>query len=302
MREEATQSNLGPGKNGALWSIGMYAGRTPLDLRPVEGIDNPVLSAEDVTDIRARFVADPFMIKTKDTWHMFFEVMNADTLKGEIGLAASEDGMKWNYAGIILNEPFHLSYPYVFQIDDEYYMIPESYKSNTIRLYRADLFPGKWSLAGILMDGPWVDCSVFRHEGRWWMFACPAFSKSSALELFHAETIAGPWRAHALNPIIGSNNRNARPAGRVIADGAALIRFTQDCHPNYGTSVRAFEIFQLTPSTYVEREVERSPILEGGGREWNRAGMHHVDPHWVAGEWLACVDGWRIDTSDREWD
>jgi hypothetical protein len=35
--------------------------------------------------------------------------------EGEIGLATSEDGLKWDYKQVVLNEPFHLSYPYVFE-------------------------------------------------------------------------------------------------------------------------------------------------------------------------------------------
>src|SRR6476659_4855632 len=45
------------------WSIAMYAGESPLRLRPAPGASNPVLSAADVTDAPARFVADPFMVK-----------------------------------------------------------------------------------------------------------------------------------------------------------------------------------------------------------------------------------------------
>ena len=78
-----------------------------------------------------------------------------------------------------------------------------------------------------------------------------------------------------------------------------LIRFTQDCHPFYGTRVRAFEISELTTSGYREREVDRSPILSGGEQTWNRSGMHHLDPHWTDGRWLACVDGWRSDTPNQ---
>src|ERR1044071_7161115 len=88
----------------------------------------PVLSAENVSDIQAEFLADPFMTKIQDTWHMFFEVMNERTQKGEIGWAASRDGLQWDYQRTVLTEPFHLSYPYVFQAGREYFMIPESYE------------------------------------------------------------------------------------------------------------------------------------------------------------------------------
>jgi len=69
---------------------------------------------------------------------MFFEVMNSQTGKGDIGSAASRDGLHWEYRQIVLSESFHLSYPYVFYVGGEYFMIPESYEANSMRLYRAD--------------------------------------------------------------------------------------------------------------------------------------------------------------------
>ncbi len=71
------------------WSIGIYEGVDPFNLDKPKKISNPVLTAEDVTDITAIFVADPFMIKYSSTWYMFFEVMNDNTNQGDIGLATS---------------------------------------------------------------------------------------------------------------------------------------------------------------------------------------------------------------------
>jgi hypothetical protein len=278
----------------------MYSGETLFDLNPTADALNPVITAQLVTDIPALFVADPFMIKVDDTWHMFFEVMNSETRRGEIGLATSHDGLAWNYQRIVLKEPFHLSYPYVFSVDGDYYMIPESLRAKAVRLYRGDPFPEKWSLVGPILEGPWVDSSIFFHDGRWWMFVCPADSRSSRLELYYAEGLAGPWRAHEKNPIIERDERRARPGGRVKVMGEKVIRFTQNCYPSYGTCVRAFEIEELTASRYVEKEMQQDPVLSGGGARWNEGGMHHIDAHWVEGRWLACVDGWRIEKPSQQ--
>ena len=235
------------------------------------------------------------MIDKDGTWHMFFEVMNAETQKGQIGLATSEDGFAWRYERIVLGEPFHLSYPYVFSVNGEYYMIPETLRRNAISLYRADPFPIKWSLAGTLIDGAWSDPSIFFYEGNWWLFASPASPKNDTLCLFHAASIRGPWHPHPMNPLIAGDNQIARPAGRVTVIDSGVIRFTQACYPDYGMHVRAFRMLDLTTTSYSEMELERSPILEPSER-WNRSGMHHVDPHWVDGRWLACVDGWRVES------
>ncbi len=76
-----------------MWSIGIYTGASPFDLQPSAEIRNPVLTRESITDAKASFVADPFMIRG----HMFFEVLNHESNKGEIGLATSSDGRGWKY-------------------------------------------------------------------------------------------------------------------------------------------------------------------------------------------------------------
>ena len=125
------------------WSIGIYASKSILGPYSSEGVHNPVLTATDVDDVVAVFVADPFMVKKDSSWYMFFEVFNAESKNGEIGMATSEDGLRWKYEQIVLTESFHLSYPYVFESAGQYYMIPESSNEGSVRLYRAEEFPTK---------------------------------------------------------------------------------------------------------------------------------------------------------------
>jgi hypothetical protein len=279
----------------AIWSIGIFSGPALTHLKPAPHVRMPVLSAQDVTDVPAEFVADPFMIRVDNTWHMFFEVMNGEKGKGEIGLATSRDALQWDYQQIVLSEPFHLSYPYVFQTGGEYYMIPESYDASSMRLYRADPFPLKWSYAGTLLEGPWVDSSIFFFEGKWWVFSNPVAPENQVLELFYSDAVMGPWQRHPMSPLIASNNRIARGGGRIIILNGKPIRFTQDCFPFYGTRVRAFEVSLLTTSGYAEKELELSPILSAGEELWRCQGMHHIDPHFINDSWLACVDGWHFE-------
>jgi hypothetical protein len=271
-----------------MWSIGIYTGNSPFDLRPSAKIRNPVLTRDSVTDVPAEFVADPFMIRG----HLFFEVMREDSNKGEIGLATSSNGLEWNYEQIVLREEFHLSYPYVFEWENEYYMIPETLGANAACLYRADDFPLRWSLAARLIDGPCADPSIIRYGDLWWLFLCPKPYQHDTLNLYFAEQLTGPWREHPKNPVIRDDKCRARPSGRLLVLNDKVIRFAQDCLPLYGTRVRAFDILELTTTTYVEAENATSPILQPGGDSWNASGMHHVDAHQQSdGTWLACVDG-----------
>jgi len=275
-----------------MWSVGIYQGDSPLGVGCSKGLSNPVLSAEKILDIRARFVADPFMIHEGDAWFMFFEVMNLDSEKGEIGLATSSNGLAWDYERIVLKEPYHVSYPHVFKCDGDHYMVPETLDAGSIRLYRAERFPFEWKLAAVLLQGTLADPTVFYFDDMWWMFACSTPYKHDALRLYYSKELLAGWREHPLSPVVSGNRRLARPAGRVVVPNGRPIRFAQDCDPAYGTQVRAFEIAELSVSGYLEAERPESPILTPGSSGWNEKGMHHIDLHLVGeGRWLACVDG-----------
>jgi hypothetical protein len=224
---------------------------------------------------------------------MFFEVFNWAEHKGEIGLATSDNGLRWKYQQIVLREPFHISYPQIIARDGVYYMIPERGAAGALYLYRAESFPFVWRPYARLLDGAIADATVFQHDGLWWLFACSDPEAHSTLRLYRAEALEGPWEEHPASPVVEGDPQRARPAGTVVRNGDGLIRLAQDCTPDYGTAVRAFTIDSLTASTYSESPCGEAPILGPGTDGWNACGMHHVDAHEIAeGQWLAYVDGW----------
>lgn len=273
------------------WAIGMYTGVSPLAWQPVPG--NPILTRQQVTDVTAAFVADPFMLQIQGLWYLFCEVLEPHLDRGLIGLATSPDGLQWQYQQIVLAEPFHLSYPYVFAWQGEYYMVPESYEAGAIRLYRAQPFPTSWTYVTTLLHGPYlVDPSLAYYQGRWWLFTDTSPSRQhDTLRLYVAEQLCGPWHEHPCSPLLAGDGHRARPAGRVLVRQDRLMRYAQDCDPIYGQRVYAFDI-AVTPTTYQETQRGQGAILEGSGAGWNAHGMHHLDPHCLPnGHWLACVDG-----------
>jgi hypothetical protein len=272
------------------WSIGIFEGSTPFNLRDPEGISNPVLSARDVTDIDAVFVADPFMITNGREHFMFFEVMNRETNQGDIGYAESTDLQKWNYGRIVIDEKFHLSYPYVFEWNDGYYLVPESNNDFSVRLYKAIDFPERWEYLGNLLSGyHCVDNTLFHYSGKWWMFV--ATGENNVLNLYYSDDLLHGWKPHPLNPIVKFDKHLSRPAGRVFSYENKLYRLAQDDDPSYGIQVFAFEIVELSETTYSERLVSEKPLVTGSGTGWNAAGMHNVDLHKMDDQWVAAVDG-----------
>jgi len=274
------------------FSIGIVIGDSPFTMQSRTRAD-PVLTHEDVTDVPATLVADPFMCHHGDQWYLFFEVVNHLTRKGEVGLAVSRDALEWRYERIVLAESFHLSYPHVFEWEGAHYMIPEGSRGGGVHLYRAAAFPYGWTRVGTLLEGPrFADSSILLHRKTWWLFTdAGAEPANPVLRLYFADKPTGPWREHPSSPI-RADRHFTRPGGRVVAVDGTPVRFAQDIYPLYGSSVSAFAVTKLTPTEYQEERVGDGPVLGAGSSAWNRHGMHHIDAHRRAdGSWIACVDG-----------
>jgi len=273
------------------WDIEIYRGSSPFALRNMDKAANPVLTAASVTDVSAEFIADPFLVREDTGWHMFFETLVRDTNKGVICLASSPDGLSWTYERTILEEPFHLSYPYVFAWEGEYYMIPETAEANAVRLYKATDFPQNWAFVGELLQGPHRDPSIFRHDGIWWMFSETGSGRRGTLRLYFAEDLLGPWQEHPHSPVVDKNPHITRPGGRMLQFGGRIYRITQDVYPDYGMRLFAFEITSLTPSSYSEEQVGDGPILKGERTGLLADRIHHMDAYELDdGTWIAAID------------
>jgi hypothetical protein len=273
------------------WTIGIYRSDNPFHFNKLQNWINPLFRAEDVTDVHAKFVADPFLVREDEIWYLFFEVYNNETQQGDLAVATSKNTWTWNYEQVILDESFHLSYPYVFKWDGDYYLIPESFEANTIRLYKASEFPYNWEYVATIIEGKdFIDNSIAYYNEKWWLFTSQ--TGNSILRLYYADDLLGPWVEHPKSPIVKDNANIARPGGRVLIFEDRFYRFAQDSDPSYGNKLWAFEITDLTPTSYIEELAKKEPVLIASGKGWNGQAMHQLDPVQVdTDSWIAAVDG-----------
>jgi hypothetical protein len=71
----------------------------------------------------------------------------------------------------VLEEPWHLSYPFLIEHDDDLWMIPESSERRDVALYKCVRFPDKWERHSTLLSGfeP-ADATITRHNGMNYLF------------------------------------------------------------------------------------------------------------------------------------
>jgi len=203
--------------------------------------------------------ADPFLVRHNGRVWLFVEEIPYRQ-KGVISVMELLPGGATGEPKRILEEPFHLSYPNIFEFDGRMYMIPESAKARQVRLYRAVEFPWRWELDRVLLDDvPATDTTLLQDGKGWWAFATVRPEGGSSwdrLHLFRSESLFGPYRAHPLNPVV-SDVRRARPAGRIIRQDGRILRPAQDSSGWYGRALAVMEITRLDETGYEEREVVR---------------------------------------------
>ncbi len=224
-----------------------------------------------------RFWADPFLLRHDDRLWLFFEEYDRLHDKGHIACAEVRDDGSIGPVFTVLEKPWHLSYPQVFSVDGEVYMVPESVEHQTVDLYRARRFPHDWVHEKQLLDVAVVDATLHHHDGQWWMFASPMTVPGHAPVtcLWRADALTGEWRV-VPTATVSSDVHHARNAGAVIRHHGKLYRVSQDCSARYGAALWFNRIEQWDQHHYREQPEKRigSESLSGlsGIHSYNRLG------------------------------
>jgi len=206
-----------------------------------------------------RFWADPHVLEVGGRYYVFVEELLFARGRGHISVIEIEPDGRSSPARTVLEEPHHLSYPFVFEHEGEIYMVPESGQRATVDLYRATSFPDQWTFVEHLMTGiEAYDATLLREHDRWWLFASVIRYKgagSGELNLYSSDRlIGGDWRLHPASPL-SSLVTGARPAGAILRRDGRLYRPAQDGSGLYGRAIRLHEILELTEDAYREQLV-----------------------------------------------
>lgn len=232
--------------HGPHWRIGWRITDAANDVwnrRDLAGVTWNVL--RDPVD---HFYADPFPFIRDGRRYIFFEALDHRTQKGIIACSVFGADGKPGPAVPIIEEPWHMSYPFVFEAEGATWMIPESSLSGEITLYRTTDFPLRWERHATLVDNvEAADATIVSHGGKLWMFAVTRQDiggYSDTLAIWMADRLTGPWRPHGGNPVL-IHDRLARPAGHMLHRDGALLRPVQDCRNGYGAGLGLARITRL---------------------------------------------------------
>ncbi len=227
-----------------------------------ENMSTSLWRFKHLTPPKDRFWADPFIVARDGRYYIFIEEFLYATQKGHISLIVMNKNGVLEPSVRILETPYHLSYPFIFEFENDTYMIPESRANRTVELYKCTAFPRKWEFQKNLMTNCDVaDCTLLQWQGKWWLFANRVETKGASLwdELFlyHSDSpLSDKWIPHPSNPIV-SDVKSARPAGQLFVRDERLYRPSQNCSGHYGYGFNICEITKLTDTEYEEQIVSK---------------------------------------------
>ena len=209
-------------------------------------LSDPAFQPQYVLPARARrWAADPMLAEEAGKTWLFYEAVEDD--HGHIEAAEVLPDCSLGEATVILKDECHYSYPFVFQWEGRWYMIPESSGAKEVRLYEAEAFPFRWRLREILLRERAVDTTVFEQDGQLYLLTFLTDGSSErvtprayALQLRESGSRLSPipWAAYdslrvrGAGPLFREDGMLCRPAQvsreQIYGDAVALYRVTAE--------------------------------------------------------------------------
>ncbi len=198
-------------------------------------------------------IADPFIINE----YIFAELMKED--KGVICVAKNNTNSL--VFTPIIEENYHISYPYVFTYYNNWYMIPESYKSGKIYLYKSINFPYNWEKIGNIIDIDGIDSIPFMINNRWYIFTTSEETQENML-FSTANFPIGPWNLVKTSVL----PKGYRGGGQVIYKQGMVILPIQPLSKIYGTRLELYKVeYDLSFTKYIKLDAP-----------FGASGIHHL--------------------------
>lgn len=255
------------------WRVGWrVVGEQDLwDTRTLEGTQWNTLK-----DPGYRFYADPFPISYQGKTVLFVEEYDHVKQKGLISAMEFGDHGPIGPMEPVLEERWHLSYPFLLEQEGTLFMIPETSQRNEVALYRCETFPNSWKREHVLIrDIGASDSTIIHHEELFWIFTAVEYGTNVALCLFFSRELVGPWAPHPQNPVL-IDSAAARSGGSMVRRGNRLWRPVQDCTTRYGAALGMAEVLRLDVRGFEQRvQAVLAPCRSWRGRRLhtiNRAG------------------------------
>ncbi len=116
---------------------------------------------------KSSWYADPFVVEYDNKNYLFCEAYINKKEKGCIAVWEIGNPSYPPTPRIIIENDYHMSFPFLFTVDNVWYMLPETSENGTLELYKSVDFPYRWKKEKVLLENiKLVDSVVFEENNR----------------------------------------------------------------------------------------------------------------------------------------
>ena len=155
----------------------------------------------------------------------------------------------------------HTSYPNIFTVNGEWFMIPETVDRKSIELYKAKVFPYTWEKVATILNGiNAVDTTVFFMNEKMFLFIYDENGVNNKLSI--GELDLNTYTVKNIKKVMQYTSKVGRPGGNIVYKDGQMLRPTQYGVNHYGEAL-IFKNFQYNPENgeYHEEDVmEMRPV------------------------------------------
>lgn len=231
-----------------LYHKAFTGGKWIVAVRQIDGND-PVFAVVKANE--GQWLADPFLFEDGPDHYLFVEQYFKNKNRAGIGVySITDEGVVDNH--VIIDNPYHMSYPCVFRYGEKYFMVPESSSNSSLDLYEATQFPYRWEIVSHLLTGTSiVDSTVIVDNGIVYILG---YMKNSAGPGFLLIKYILDMNSYSIKEISRKEYKDnvARPAGGFFYENGILYRPAQNCSLKYGNSIIFYRVDSLKNNQYSE--------------------------------------------------
>lgn len=208
------------------------------------------------------WLADPFLFEKDGLVYLFYEAFDLIIRRGYIGYSIIHNDGTATDPKMVIKRKFHHSFPFIFERDNEIYIMPESCSEFNVQLFKAVIFPDEWVQDRVLAKDIYAcDTILFQENGKEYLLSSdqymnPPEGKVTSCwvrnRLFKADSLA-EIKPDIMNSIVVSEGEEGiRNAGEMFHFEGKMIRPGQNCkNGQYGKGLKFFEVESVEP--YIEK-------------------------------------------------
>lgn len=219
--------------------------------------------------------ADPILYQGGEKLYVFTEMYDRYRKRGAIGVSFFDDNGELTKAKKVIEEPFHMSFPFIFCIGEDVFMLPETVQSKELRIYKKGETLYDWSLYRNVYIENLVDTVVCISEeenilyfisgledpdernktkNKLRIFTCPINSFEKSNKIFRKDFVDDTEKLYGKDVW----QYQVRNGGYPFRMNGKLFRLVQDCDKeHYGKAFCFYQIEKISQQAYKEKIVRK---------------------------------------------